>query len=217
MYAADMATGAAAAIAGLPARSYATVPVARVPEGKGALRLSGRCPGCEAALMLGEISPVVGWHRQRGRCAACGQSFGRCYVAAELITAGAFAAFGLRFGPSLLLAPLCYLSVIGVVVSLIDMEHPPVAACPHPPVVPRGGQTAFARRCVHHALLAGSLVGMTVLWLFYALADPQLRVRGITRLRVTDASVIPVIPNAPLDATVLAIAEKAASLITGWD
>jgi len=56
-----------------------------------------------------------------------------------------------------------------------------------------------------------------VLWLFYALADPQLRVRGITRLRVTDASVIPVIPNAPLHATVLAIAEKAASLITGWD
>jgi len=48
-----------------------------------------------------------------------------------------------------------------------------------------------------------------------AVVDPQLRVRGITGLRVADASVIPVIPNAPLHATVLAIAEKAASLITG--
>ena len=50
-----------------------------------------------------------------------------------------------------------------------------------------------------------------------AVTDPQLRVRGITGLRVADASVMPVIPNAPLHATVLAIAEKAASLITGRD
>jgi choline dehydrogenase len=50
-----------------------------------------------------------------------------------------------------------------------------------------------------------------------AVTDPQLRVHGITGLRVADASVMPVIPNAPLHATVLAIAEKAASLITGRD
>jgi choline dehydrogenase len=48
-----------------------------------------------------------------------------------------------------------------------------------------------------------------------AVVDLQLRVRGITGLRVTDASVIPVIPNAPLNATLLAIAEKAAHLIGG--
>jgi len=48
-----------------------------------------------------------------------------------------------------------------------------------------------------------------------AVTDLELRVRGITGLRVADASVLPVIPNAPLNATVLAIAEKAADLIRG--
>jgi choline dehydrogenase len=47
-----------------------------------------------------------------------------------------------------------------------------------------------------------------------AVVGPQLHVHGITGLRVADASVIPLIPNAPLNATVLAIAEKAADLIT---
>jgi choline dehydrogenase len=48
-----------------------------------------------------------------------------------------------------------------------------------------------------------------------AVTDPQLRVHGIEGLRIADASVMPVIPNAHPHATVLAIAEKAASLITG--
>ena len=46
-----------------------------------------------------------------------------------------------------------------------------------------------------------------------AVVDTELRVQGIIGLRIADASVIPVIPNAPLNATVLAIAEKAADLI----
>jgi choline dehydrogenase len=43
--------------------------------------------------------------------------------------------------------------------------------------------------------------------------DSGLRVHGISGLRIADASVIPIIPNAPLNATVLAVAEKAAELI----
>jgi choline dehydrogenase len=48
-----------------------------------------------------------------------------------------------------------------------------------------------------------------------AVVDPQLRVHGIAGLRVADASVMPVLPNAHPHATVLAIAERAAELITG--
>jgi len=46
-----------------------------------------------------------------------------------------------------------------------------------------------------------------------AVTDPQLRVRGLDGLRVADASVMPVIPNAHPNATVLAIGEKAAALL----
>jgi choline dehydrogenase len=47
-----------------------------------------------------------------------------------------------------------------------------------------------------------------------AVVDTQLRVHGLAGLRVADASVMPVIPNAHPNATVLAIAERAADLIT---
>jgi choline dehydrogenase len=42
---------------------------------------------------------------------------------------------------------------------------------------------------------------------------PDLRVRGVTGLRVADASVLPSLPNAHLNATVLALAEQAAEVI----
>ncbi len=47
-----------------------------------------------------------------------------------------------------------------------------------------------------------------------AAVDLQLRVRGIDGLRVADASVMPAIPNSHPNATVLAIAERAAHLIS---
>jgi choline dehydrogenase len=50
-----------------------------------------------------------------------------------------------------------------------------------------------------------------------AVTDLRLRVRGIDGLHVADASVMPSIPAANTNATVLAIAERAADLITGHD
>jgi len=48
-----------------------------------------------------------------------------------------------------------------------------------------------------------------------AVVDPQLRVRGISRLRVADASIMPTPISANTNATVFAIAERAAELIAG--
>jgi choline dehydrogenase len=48
-----------------------------------------------------------------------------------------------------------------------------------------------------------------------SVVDPQLRVRNITNLRVADASVMPSIVSGNTNAPVLAIAERAASLVIG--
>jgi len=48
-----------------------------------------------------------------------------------------------------------------------------------------------------------------------SVVDAQLRVRGITGLRVIDASIMPMIPSANTFAATLAIAEKGADLIMG--
>jgi choline dehydrogenase len=48
-----------------------------------------------------------------------------------------------------------------------------------------------------------------------AVVDPELKVRGVDGLRVADASIMPTITNAHPNATVLAIAERAAALIQG--
>lgn len=48
-----------------------------------------------------------------------------------------------------------------------------------------------------------------------AVVDPQLRVRGVSGLRVADTSIIPCLPNATLHAPAIMIGEKAAAMILG--
>ena len=50
-----------------------------------------------------------------------------------------------------------------------------------------------------------------------AVLDPDCRVRGIERLRVVDASIMPIIPSANLNCPTMMIGEKAADMIAGKD
>ena len=84
---------------------------------------------------------------------------------------------------------------------------------PGPDVDTSAGLRAYIRRSVesyYHPVGTCRLGSDTD-----AVVDLQLRVRGVAGLRVADASVIPTIPNANPNATVLAIAERAADMIGG--
>ena len=48
-----------------------------------------------------------------------------------------------------------------------------------------------------------------------AVVTPDLKVRGIDRLRIVDASIMPMIPSGNTNAPVLAIADKAVDIIAG--
>ncbi|MEV4350013.1 GMC family oxidoreductase N-terminal domain-containing protein [Actinoplanes sp. NPDC049596] len=82
---------------------------------------------------------------------------------------------------------------------------------PGPAVITAAQQREFLRRATHSAAhpvgtcRMGSDAGSVV--------DTSLRVHGVERLRVADASVMPSLIGANTNATVLAIAEKAADLI----
>ncbi len=84
---------------------------------------------------------------------------------------------------------------------------------PGPQVRDSAGARQYIRRCVgsyYHPAGTCKLGSDPA-----AVVDLELRVRGLDGLRVVDASVLPVIPNAHPNATVLAIAERAADLISG--
>jgi choline dehydrogenase len=107
------------------------------------------------------------------------------------------------------------LTIIGDAVRVPFASRGIAETCPGPGIRDRGDLRAWIRRTVSSYYHPAGTCAIGPRPDDGAVVDAELRVHGIDGLRVADASVMPLIPNAPLHATVLAVAERAADLIAG--
>jgi choline dehydrogenase len=98
-------------------------------------------------------------------------------------------------------------------------SHSPLAGlvagelAPGEPIEDKDQLRAWIRRTVsttHHPTSSCAMGGTRG-----SACDPELRVRGVDRLRVVDASVMPAVPRGNPNAPTIAVAERAADLIRG--
>jgi leader peptidase (prepilin peptidase)/N-methyltransferase len=162
----------AIAVAGLAAGCCTTMLAARIARGESPWRRAGQpaARGSPAA-MTGRI-PLPGWVRRRPGRGDASSAFGAWYPVAALITAAVLVAVWLRLGTSPELPAFCYLAVLAVPLALIDARYqrlPDVLTLPSYPValVLLGAGAPFVPAGGRH--LAGALIGMAAVWLFYAL------------------------------------------------
>jgi leader peptidase (prepilin peptidase) / N-methyltransferase len=167
------ATTAGAALAGLVAGRLVVVATAWVPGyDPPRRRPSLRCPHGATGLGAADLAPATGWRRLRGRCAQCAPALGSWCLAAELLTAGVFAALALRFGPHPVLAAFCYLATVGVALAFIDARRrrlPDALTLPSYPValVLLGAAALTGSGGARHFLTA--LAGLAGAWLLFVL------------------------------------------------
>jgi leader peptidase (prepilin peptidase)/N-methyltransferase len=164
-------TGVIAA-AGLAVGSWTTLLAARIARGESPWRPGAEraAPGSPAA-RAGRL-PLPGWVRGRAGHGESSSAFGAWYPAAALVTAAGLVAVWLRLRTSPELPAFCYLAVLAVPLALIDARYqrlPDVLTLPSYPValVLLGAGAAFVPAGGRH--LAGALIGMAAVWLFYAL------------------------------------------------
>lgn len=84
---------------------------------------------------------------------------------------------------------------------------------PGPDVQDDAGLSEYARRAAHTVYHPAGTCRMGAADDPYAVVDPELRVRGVQRLRIADAGVLPSLPSANPMVTVLMVGERAADLI----
>ena len=109
------------------------------------------------------------------------------------------------------LAALAVAQAVGAAAALADWRARELL--PGPDCRTKAERLAFLERAAftHHHPVGTCRMGRDA----EAVVDPGLRVRGVDGLYVVDASVMPRIPTGPVNAAVVALAERASDLIAG--
>ncbi|HEY2238168.1 MAG TPA: A24 family peptidase [Streptosporangiaceae bacterium] len=169
---------AVAGAAGLLAGDYATVLIERAPAARTVsgsfheLRRhpAGECPRCAARLRAADLIPLAAWARTGGTCRYCGAGFGAWHPAAEILTAVTFALLGLGFGASPALPAFCFLALVSVALTFIDVTHqrlPDLLTLPAYPVaiVALAAAAPFVPHGPRH--LVHAIIGLAAALAFY--------------------------------------------------
>jgi leader peptidase (prepilin peptidase)/N-methyltransferase len=113
---------AVCALFGLLVGSFLNVVIYRVPRHESLVRPASHCPTCQHELGPLELVPVVSWVALRRRCRSCGARISARYPLVELLTAGLWAAMGVRFEDSWGLPAFLALAASLVALSGVDLD-----------------------------------------------------------------------------------------------
>lgn len=106
--------------------SFLNVCIWRLPREESVIQPPSHCPGCDRRLTAPDLVPLLSQVALRARCRYCGAKISWRYFWVELLTALAFTALYLHFGPAGRWAELiadCLFTAVLIVVFFIDLEH----------------------------------------------------------------------------------------------
>lgn len=108
---------------GLSVGSFVNVLVWRLPNRMSLLRPPSHCPKCDNRLKWYHNIPVLSYLFLRGRCGFCRTRISWIYPTVELICAGLFYVFFLRYGLSVATVGFWYLAAVLIAILFIDFQH----------------------------------------------------------------------------------------------
>ncbi|HEX9854764.1 MAG TPA: prepilin peptidase [Acidimicrobiia bacterium] len=114
---------AIAALSGLAFGSFIHVVARRVPAKLSVVAPGSRCPLCEAPVRPRDNIPVLSYLILRGRCRDCGRPIGWRYPAAEIATAGLFAATVVVIGTRWVLPAFLWFAGVTMALMITDLDH----------------------------------------------------------------------------------------------
>lgn len=178
------------ALLGLAVGSFLNVCIYRIPRRESLLRPPSRCTSCGRPLAWADNVPIVSWIVLRGRCRACRAPIPLMYPLVEAITAAAFVAAYILWGPTPLGAVRLLLACALIVLFVIDLQHRILPNVITLPGIAVGFASSLFLPPGWVDSLLGILLGGGVL---LAIAESYYRVRGVEGLGMGDVKLLAMI------------------------
>jgi leader peptidase (prepilin peptidase)/N-methyltransferase len=103
--------------------SFLGVVIARLPANQSIITPRSRCDACKQPLRWYDNVPLLSYLILRGRCRACGASYGARSVLLELLTAWLFVALGAHWGATLALCAWLVFASGLIAITFLDIDY----------------------------------------------------------------------------------------------